>query len=144
MTDLLDFTGRDLVGQKREHGRNGIGRKDNGIGLKSVVDARNEVSFAAFLHRRSGRPPVLVISATQELGKLCPKLRCLFDHDPVAHCLQYGSKEAVRTVFVVPSKSGIEVVDPNVCQLEGVMLSRTTALIKTPPTLTFGQIEASV
>jgi hypothetical protein len=36
MTYLLNFTGRDLVGQKREHGRNGIGRKDNGSVLKTL------------------------------------------------------------------------------------------------------------
>jgi hypothetical protein len=48
MMYLLNFTGRDLVGKELEHGTNGVGRRDNGIGLKSVVDARNEISLLRF------------------------------------------------------------------------------------------------
>ena len=117
----LNFTGRDLIRQKREHGRNGVGRKDKGIGFKSIVDARNEISFAAFLYRCRGRPPVLVINATQQFRQLRAKTRGLLDHQPVAQCLQHDLKQAVRTVFVFPSKSCIEVIDPNMCQLNGVV-----------------------
>ena len=62
--DLFNFTGCDLFRQKLKHSRNPIRRETQGIGLEGAVDARDEVSSVTLLHRRCGRPPVLVIDST--------------------------------------------------------------------------------
>jgi hypothetical protein len=58
---FFNFTGCDLFRQKLKHSRNPIRREKQGIGLEGAVDARDEVSSVALLHRRRGRAPVLGI-----------------------------------------------------------------------------------
>ena len=48
---LPNFTGRDLFGQELEHGTSG---RDNGIGLKSVVDARCAAGVTRLADGRRG------------------------------------------------------------------------------------------
>ena len=70
------------------------------------------------LHGRHSRPPVLIINAAQEFGKLSAKARCFVCWQPVTQSLQYGPQQAIGTVFVLPPQPRVEIVDPGMGQLD--------------------------
>jgi hypothetical protein len=64
---------------------------------------------------------MLVIDAPQELRKLSAKARCFVNRKPIAQSLQHGPKQAKGTVFVLPPQPRVEIVNPFVGELDGVI-----------------------
>jgi hypothetical protein len=49
------------------------------------------------------------------------KTRCRVDGQPIAQCLQHGSKQTESAVLVVPSQACVEVVYPFVSKVNGLL-----------------------
>jgi hypothetical protein len=47
MMYMFNFTGCDLLGQKLEYGADGIGRKDERIGLEGMIYSGDKVSLVS-------------------------------------------------------------------------------------------------
>lgn len=84
MAYVLDFIGRDFVGQKFEHSRDSLGSEENGVCFERFVHPGHEIGLAALLYRRRDGPPALVIDSPRELRQLRAKACCCVDGQPIA------------------------------------------------------------
>src|SRR5579863_4374152 len=100
MSYFLYFASRKLIAKKFENGNDLFCGEQEPIVRKGILDAPNEIGSAAILHRRCCGPPLFVVDAAQELGKLGSEMCCIVDWKPVANGLQDRPQQAEGTMLV--------------------------------------------
>src|SRR6478609_8962290 len=108
----------DLVGQHAEDGGHSFGRVSDRISLKGLIDVRQKIPLTAMFYGRSRGPPVLIVSPTKQLRELGREIGRFVSWQPVTQRLKNSAQQAIRTCFAFPAETTVEIVDPNVREMD--------------------------
>jgi len=86
-----------------------------------MVDACPEVRPAAWLDRSGGRSPLLIVGAPQQLRELRAEVDRFVERQSVAYGMKYRLEQSVGSAFVIPAKTFVQLIDPKMRELEGMI-----------------------
>ena len=127
LADVGDLAGGDLVGQEAEDGGDRPGGVVDRVGHEGAIDFGEEGLEVALLHGHDGRAPLLVVDAADQRRQLGAEIGGLVDGEVVAEGVQDGPEQAIGAGLVAPAEPVVDVVDPDMGLLDGLIDSPESA-----------------